>query len=128
MQLSPGQRWMQRTDNGESPSRLVIGAILAFPGHEDVVCCTVTNATHRRADGVREEIDVPFLPVSRGAFLQSVASLDGMTEPAPAFRVELEAWRSDPRGLRVFTVPFEGSFDRMIAMQMAAALANRNVA
>ena len=68
---------------------------------------------------------LPFLPLSEAAFRATVTELDGTGEPADGFAAEFEIWRADPRGLSVFTVPFDGSLDRLIARQMAAIVSER---
>ena len=46
-------------------------------------------------------------------------ALEGEGTVAPAFAAHFSNWHDDERGLSFFTVPFEGSLDRMIALQMA---------
>jgi hypothetical protein len=119
MQLSAGQCWTYRAPQGFEASRLIIGAIVAFGGKRSIVCCSVTGAPRRRADGSYEAIVIPFLPMTEPAFRASVVELDGVADPPELFAQKLQEWGDDPRGLTTFTVPFEGFLDRMIALQMA---------
>lgn len=120
--LAAGQQWTYRTPAGFETSRLVIGAIVSFQDHEPVVCCAVTDAPRRHADGHYEPVTIPFLPLTKAAFRATVGAPDAVAEPPPGFAEALSTWRDDPRGLSIFTVPFEGSLDRMIALQMAAII------
>jgi hypothetical protein len=119
MNLAAGQRWAYNAPEGFEASRLVIGAIVTFDGRRSIVCCTVTGAPRRRADGIVEAVTVPFLPMTEPAFRASVTTFDGNEEPPEMFAQKLQEWIDDPRGLTTFTVPFEGYLDRMIALQMA---------
>jgi hypothetical protein len=119
MGLSAGQCWTYRAPNGFETSRLIIGAIVTFDGERSIVCCSVTDAPRRHADGSVETVVIPFLPMIEPAFRASVVALEGAAEPPPAFAAKLDEWCNDPRGLTTFTVPFEGYLDRMIALQMA---------
>ena len=125
MGIKAGQAWSYRTVPGFESSRLHIGAVLTFGDGASVVCCAVSEAPMRQADGTIAAATIPFLPMSRAAFEQSVVAVSGPAELPQEFRTALEAWRADPRGLTTFTVPFEGSLDRMIALQMAAIIGPR---
>lgn len=119
MDLHAGQCWTYRAPSGFETSRLVIGAIVTFDGDRSIVCCSVTDAPRRHADGRVESVVIPFLPMTEQAFRASVAAFEGAAEPPSIFGAKLEEWGNDPRGLTTFTVPFEGYLDRMIAQQMA---------
>jgi hypothetical protein len=119
MNLHAGQCWTYRAPIGFETSRLVIGAIVTFDGDRSIVCCSVTAAPRRFADGRVETMVIPFLPMTEPAFRDSVVALEGDAEPPQAFASKLEDWGNDPRGLTTFTVPFEGYLDRMLALQMA---------
>lgn len=117
-----GQSWSYRAPSGFEESRIVIGAILTFHDHEPVVCCAVNAAPRRLADGRIDRVTIPFLPMSEAALRASVTACDGLCEPPEGFADGLAMWRKDPRGLSIFTVPFEGLLDQMIARQMAAII------
>ncbi len=121
MELAAGQRWAYRAPAGHEDSRIVIGAIVRFDGHEPVICCSVTGAPSERPDST-EPVTISFLPITESAFRQTVTEPDGTCELPEAFASELQGWGTDPRGLTFFTVPFEGSLDRLIAQQMAAII------
>jgi hypothetical protein len=80
----------------------------------------VTGALERRPDGSIERIAVPFLPMTLEALAATVVAPDGTGVLPDAFADELQAWQADPRGQSYFNVPFEGSLERMIGLQMAA--------
>ncbi len=117
--FSVGQQWRYPAPEGLVESRLVIGAILVFDGDARIVCATVTHALQTGPDGQVSVVTIPFLPMTEAALAATVTDRDGSGEVAPAFSVQFEAWYGDGRGLSYFTVPFEGSLDRMIARQMA---------
>lgn len=117
-----GQTWSYRAPTGFEASRLLIGAILTFHDHTPVVCCAVSGAPRRLADGHFERVTIPFLPMSEEALRAGVISCDGVAELPDGFAAGLAEWRNDPRGLSIFTVPFEGLLDQMIARQMAAII------
>lgn len=117
-----GQQWTYRAPADFTGSRIVIGAVLTFSGHEPVVCCAVTDAPRRLADGRIDRVTIPFLPFAQAAFRASVVTCDGHAALPDGFAAGLEAWRRDPRGLTVFTVQFDGFLDQMIARQMAAII------
>jgi hypothetical protein len=120
MNFEPGQQWAYAAPPEIANSRIVIGAILEFEGGAEIMCCAVTSALQSAAGGSSEHIAIPFLPMSRAALAQTVTTLDGIGALPDDFASELESWRNDPRGASYFTVPFEGSLERMIALQMAA--------
>lgn len=120
-QFAPGQAWTYRAPPGFEASRIVVGAVLSFASG-DVVCCAVTRAPRRHADGSIDETTIPFLPLSATALAQSVLEPDGRAPVPGDFQSGLEHWQADDRGLSVFTVPFEGFLDHLIARQMAAIL------
>lgn len=117
-----GQTWSYRAPAGFEASRLLIGAILTFHDHAPVVCCAVSGAPRKLADGHVDRVTIPFLPMAAEALQASVIACDGVAEPPDEFAAGLAEWRSDPRGLSIFTVPFEGLLDQMIARQMAAII------
>lgn len=119
MAFASGQCWTYRAPEGFDHSRLVIGAIVTFDGGRAVICASVFGAPRQLSDGTLATVDIPFLPLTREAFAQTVLTQDGEAEPAAHFMEKLEGWSKDPRGLSVFTVPFEGFLDQLIARQMA---------
>lgn len=118
MTFAVGQRWQYAAPDEIADSRLVIGALLEFEGSPPVACCTVTGALQQQPDGTRVRVTIPFLPMTVDALARTVTAHDGDGEVAPEFRRHFESWQEDPRGLSFFTVAFEGSLDRMIALQM----------
>ncbi len=114
-----GQMWTYRSIPGLEDSRIVVGALLAFAEGETIACCTVTGALQQRPDGSLERVTIPFLPMTVSALERTVEARDGEGAVAPAFAAHFDAWHDDERGLSFFTVPFAGSLDRMIALQMA---------
>ena len=80
----------------------------------------VTEAPQRASGGETRAVAIPFIPLSRAAFEATVTALDGTQAVTEAFVASYEHWKGDARGLSYFTVPFEGSLPRMIALQMAA--------
>lgn len=120
MPFAAGQSWTYRAPEGFESSRMVIGAVVTFTNDEKILCCSVTHAPRRRADGSLEAVSIPFLPLSTAAFAASVIASDGPAEPSEHFAEGLAAWQEDARGLSYFTVPFDGFLDRIIARQMAA--------
>jgi hypothetical protein len=120
MDFEPGQQWAYAAPPEIADSRIVIGAILEFESGAVITCCAVTNALQGGAERTSERTTIPFLPMSREALAQTVTVLDGIGTLPDGFAAELESWRNDARGASYFTVPFEGSLERMIALQMAA--------
>ena len=119
MSFAAGQQWTYRAPPEISDSRVVIGAILAFEGDSRIVCASVLGALQTNPDGAVVRVTIPFLPMTEDALSATVVTLDGTADVAPEFASHFEAWHGDARGLSYFTVPFEGSLDRMIALQMA---------
>ena len=119
MDFAAGQRWTYRAPAGFETSRIVIGAVVSFGQGERVVCAAVAGAPVKADDGSPQPAVIPFLPFAEQAFAATVVSRDGCDMPPPAFKAEMDAWMADPRGLTIFTVPFEGSLNRLIARQMA---------
>lgn len=118
MEFAAGQRWTYRAPAGFEASRIVIGAVVSFSANERVVCVAVFGAPQRGADGTLEPVVIPFLPFAHAAFASTVLAYDGEDVPPAAFGPALDAWASDRRGLSMFTVPFEGGLELMIARQM----------
>ncbi len=118
-QFTAGERWAYRPPQGFENSRIIIGAIVSFTDHEPVICCAVHGAPRRLPDGRIESVTIPFLPMSATALAASVATKDGDGAVPPGFDAAFASWQDDPRGLSVFTVPFEGRLDALIARQMA---------
>lgn len=123
-ELATRQLWTYRAPQGFESSRLVVGALVTFDGWERIVCCSALDAPRRlpSESGDTGRVVIPFLPMSETAFLRSIVALDGAGEPPEGFARALDDWQADTRGLTVFTVPFEGDLDRMIARQMAAII------
>jgi len=120
MSFEAGQQWAYRAAPEISDSRLVIGALVDFAGGRRIACCAVMGALQRGPDGASERVTIPFLPLTIEALAETVTRLEGPGEPPADFATHLAAWNDDPRGASYFTVPFEGSLERMIALQMAA--------
>lgn len=118
MTFAAGQRWTYHTPEGHHSSRIVIGAIVTFGSGQCVICCAVSEAPRRHADGSIETVTIPFLPLSESAFRDSVVALDGMSELPEDFGERLKAWSEDPKGLSTFTVTFDGFLDEMITHQI----------
>jgi hypothetical protein len=119
-ELTTRQLWTYRAPQGFESSRLVIGALVTFEGWERIICCSAIDAPRRLASGKTDRVVIPFLPMSEAAFLNSVVTMEGAADLPEGFAQGLSCWQADPRGLTVFTVPFDGYLDRMIARQMAA--------
>jgi hypothetical protein len=117
--FAAGQQWSYRAPAGFDASRLVIGAIAEFAEGRRVACCAVWGAPAAEPDGRLRATTIPFLPLSLDALTRTVVAPDGEGELPEAFVSAFEAWRDDPRGLAVFTVPFDGQLDQLIARQMA---------
>jgi hypothetical protein len=120
MTYRAGQCWTYHPPAGFEASRLVIGAIARFDNGAEVLCCAVTGAPRKRPTGDLEAVTIPFLPMTPEAFAASAVALDGTAEPPDGFKDGLAAWQEDPLGLTMFTVPFDGFLDRLIAHQMEA--------
>jgi hypothetical protein len=120
MKFATGQSWTYRAPHGFEASRLLIGAIATFGEDRNIVCCAVIHAPRRHADGHFDMVTIPFLPMTEAAFEASVVELcSGEAELPGMFVEKLTEWINDPKGMSVFTVPFEGSLDQMISQQMA---------
>ncbi len=123
--LAAGQRWRFQSLDSDVTLRLVIGAILGFEAAERVICVSMVAGDGTAPIPYARTRTIAFLPLCETAFRATVTEIDGMGEPAEGFAAEFEIWRSDPRGLTVFTVPFDGSVDRLIARQMEAIVRER---
>lgn len=122
--FSAGQSWSYLAPEGFEASRILIGAVASFSAGQRVLCCAITDAPERQADGSIARVEIPFLPITEEAFARTITTRDpvaAITLPE-GFSGALAAWRDDPRGLTCFTVPFDGFLDRMIAHQMAAII------
>lgn len=119
MEFHAGQCWTYRTPNGLEASRIVIGAVVTFSGDRSIVCCTITSLRRKDANGHWETFDVPFVPMAPSALRASVCELVGEASVPKGFAEHLRQWDEDPNGHTAFTVPFEGSLERMIGLQMA---------
>ncbi|MEZ5853332.1 MAG: hypothetical protein R3D67_00760 [Hyphomicrobiaceae bacterium] len=120
MTFQAGQKWRYHAPAEIADSRLIIGALMDFPGGQQIACCAVTGALQRREDGSIERALIPFLPMTIEALAGTVSAPDGAGEVPEEFAAQLQAWSEDTRGLSYFTVPFEGSLERLIGQQMAA--------
>ncbi|MBU2581918.1 MAG: hypothetical protein KJ622_09390 [Alphaproteobacteria bacterium] len=120
MTFTAGQLWTYKTPVNCEDSRIVIGAIATCGDGRHIICFSVTNAPRIGPQGEIEKITIPFIPMSESAFQATVRELAGEADPPESFSDGLQAWSEDARGLSIFTVPFEGFLDRMIALQMAA--------
>lgn len=119
MEFSAGQLWAYSAPSAVADSRLVIGALVEFETGELLACCSVLGAMQKAPDGAVERVTIPFLPMTVDALRRTVTTLEGEGSVADAFASQFQAWSDDPRGASFFTVPFEGTLDRMIALQMA---------
>jgi hypothetical protein len=119
-QFAAGQCWRFRTPPGYETARLVIGAIVRFPGADDVACVSITAAPQRRRDGTTGPAPIVLLPMTLQALAATVTQADGTGSPVEGFAEAFERWHEDERGFGCFTVPFDGHLDLMIARQMAA--------
>lgn len=120
-----GQSWTYAAPSGLSDSRILIGAIVEFAGGRQIACCIVTAAIERGADGTVRRVTIPFLPMTLDALSATVTEPDRTADIPGEFASHLDAWSTDPRGASYFTVPFEGSLERMIGLQMAAIVEQR---
>ena len=117
-----GRRWTYRAPAGFAASRIVVGAVVAFAGSAPIMCCMVTDAPLRLPDDTISKATIPFLPLTSEALEKTVVDPDGEGEITAAFIDAYAAWRADERGLSVFSVPFEGRLDLLIARQMASII------
>jgi hypothetical protein len=113
-----GEVWSYRAPQGFENSRILIGAVLCYPDHRAIVCCAVSAAPCKNADGSISAGTVPFLPMWGEALAASVVACEGQGELPSGFAPALDAWSRDERGLAAFSVPFEGRLDLLIARQM----------
>lgn len=123
-EFAAGQTWTYRTPTGFEVSRLVIGAIAHLDDGTGraIACCAVWHAVVTDLHGRRSAATLPFLPLSLDALVATVVS---PAEPCPLpddFASRLADWQADPKGMTVYTIPFEGSLDHLIARQMAAII------
>jgi hypothetical protein len=125
MTFVAGQQWTYRAPPEIEASRLIIGALVEFESGRRIACCAITGALGPADDGAVTCVDVPFVPMTLEALAATVIAPDGTAEPPDGFAAELAAWQADPRGASFFTVPFEGSLERLIAQQMAALVEDR---
>lgn len=125
--LAAGQRWQFDTSHGFDDARLIIGALVSPGGGERIVCFSVTRAPAIVDGGEMSEAMISFVPMTESAFRATITAPDGTAAPPPEFSDELEAWQADTRGLTIFTVPFDGCLDRLLANQ-AATLINKPAA
>lgn len=126
--LRAGQRWTFDATHGFSDARIVIGAIVSTGGGERIICFGVTRAPTTLDGGIQGEAVISFIPMAESAFKRTVQVCEGMSEPLDGFQSELQAWQNDPRGLTVFSVPFDGCLDRLLANQAASLINTRTSA
>lgn len=122
MKFAAGQQWTYDTPTGHEASRIVIGAVATCASGEHIICFSVFNAPRIGPAGEVEVVTIPFVPMSKDAFEKTIVEKVGDAEPPAGFSDALRAWSGDERGLSIFTVPFEGFLDRMIALQMASII------
>ncbi len=120
MKFAAGQEWSYKAPTGFETSRIVIGAVATCGDGNHIICFSVYKAPRHSPSGDVDVVTIPFVPMSEKAFAETVRELTGEADPPDDFSDALKAWSEDPRGLSIFTVPFEGVIDRMIALQMAA--------
>ena len=104
---------------------LVIGAIVRGAGGA-IACCAIWRAAAKGADGRWTTATVPFLPLSEEALAATVVEPLAPVALPDEFLPAFEAWHADPKGLSVYTIPFEGTLDGLIARQMAAIVGVRD--
>lgn len=119
MNFIVGQQWTYAGPPETVESRIVIGALLEFSDGARIACCSVMGALQSRPDGSLERVTIPFLPMTTDALQRTVVACDGESDVAEGFALHFSSWHDDSRGLSYFTVPFESTLDRMIALQMA---------
>ncbi len=120
MEFAAGQQWTYSAPSGHEASRIVIGAVAKCADGRNIICFSVFNAPRIGPTGDAGVVTIPFVPMTQEAFEKTVIEQDGEAEPPSEFSKALQRWSADERGLSIFTVPFEGYLDRMIALQMAA--------
>lgn len=111
---SIGQSWIYNAPKGFEGSRIIIGAILTFAGHEPVICAAVTNAPMKNDEGGLHPLTIPFLPFSKSAFDQTVVSLDGPANLPASFNDNYKSWKTDQKGLGFINIPFKGLLRNMV--------------
>lgn len=119
MTFEPNQQWAYAAPVGFEASRIVIGAIARCDQNTRIICISILGAPRREPDGRVIATNIPFLPMTEAALHETITHRDGTAEPPSSFANALRTWSEDERGLSMFTVPFEGTLDRMIANQMA---------
>lgn len=125
--INAGQRWCFDTSYGFDDARAIVGAIVSPSSGERIVCFSVTRAPTTLDDGSKSEAMISFIPMTESAFRATITEPDGNAALPAEFSDELAAWQSDARGLTIFTVPFDGCLDRLLANQ-AASLINQPAA
>lgn len=120
--LVAGQSWQFNATHGFDDARLIIGALVSLGDGKRIVCFSVTRAPTTLEGGVQSEAMISFIPMAERAFRETITELDGTNSPPPEFSKELESWRTDERGLTVFTVSFDGCLDRLLARQAATLI------
>lgn len=121
-QLAAGQCWTFDTSHGFDDARIIIGALVSPASGERIICFSVTRAPTVVDGGVQTDAMISFIPITESAFRHSVRACTGTAEPPREFADELYAWQADPRGLTIFTVPFDGCLDRLLARQAASLI------
>ena len=121
--LEAGQNWRFHAPQGFEDARIIIGAIVTPTVGDSIVCFSVSRAPCTGAGGVLTDAMISLIPMSATAFRATVVELDGTAALPSEFSDELSAWQNDPRGLTVFTVPFDGCLDRLLTNQAASLIA-----
>lgn len=122
VQIAAGQCWQFDTSHGFDDARIIIGALVTPQQGERIICFTVTRAPTTLDGGIASDAMISFIPMTESAFRQTITEPDGSASPPPEFSDELQAWQSDERGLTIFTVPFDGCLDRLLARQAASVI------
>lgn len=123
VEFTAGETWTTRGVVDGPPPHLVIGAIIRGDDvGRSVAACAVWHAHARTPAGEWRTTTVPFLPLTLAALAGTVVDRAAPLAMPDEFMAEFEAWQADPKGLSVFTIPFEGSLDGLIARQMAAII------
>lgn len=118
--FTAGECWAYRAPKGFERSRIIVGAVVSSNENEQIVCCAVERAPRRLSDGRIETVTIPFLPMAQSALADSVEARDGHGDVPAGFQSAFDHWLNDPKGLTMFTVPFEGWLETLIARQMAS--------
>jgi hypothetical protein len=122
MSFAAGQAWAYRSPEGFDHSCIVIGAIVRYEERESIICFCVYNAPRTVGSAPEDTVTVPFIPMSESAFAGTVTALVAHEADLPeTFADQLHAWSNDERGLAVFTVPFLGTVNQMMTMQVRAS-------